>query len=136
MKVLFDINVILDVLLNRKPFVDEAVLLFEFVESGKIIGYISATAVTTLNYLLSRATTAREADTGVKKLLQLFEIAPITRLVLEDALQKNFADFEDAVMDSAASHCGVQAIVTRDEKGFSKSRLAIYSPKALLCALP
>lgn len=135
MKILFDTNVILDLLLDRKPFVDHAHALFEKVESGKIDAYIGATTVTTLDYLLAKSLSAKEARRIIKKLLKLFEVAPINRLILEDALDIGFVDFEDAVLHAAAVHCGVQAIVTRDEKGFSKAQLAIYSPEALLNAL-
>ena len=46
-----------------------------------------------------------------------------------------FDTFEDTVLHFAAVHCGIQAIVTCDEKGFAKAQLAIYSPQALLNAL-
>jgi predicted nucleic acid-binding protein len=63
-------------------------------------------------------------------------VASVNRLVLEDALDSGFLDFEDAVLHAAAMHCGVQAIVTRDEKGFNKAQIAIYSPEALLNIFP
>lgn len=44
-------------------------------------------------------------------------------------------DFEDDVLHAAALHSGVQAIVTRDEKGFKKAQLAVYSPADLLKVL-
>ena len=135
MKILFDTNVVLDLLLNRTPFVDHAQILFEKVESGKIEGYIGATTVTTLDYLLTKALPKKEAIRVIKKLLKLFEIAPVNRLILEDALEISFSDFEDAVLHASAIHCGLQAIVTRDHKGFSKATLAIYSPAELLNVL-
>ena len=135
MKVLFDTNIILDLLLERKPFVNQAQALFEQVESGKIEGYIGATTVTTLDYLIAKSLSIHEARKIIKNLLKLFEIVPVNRLVLEDALDSGFSDFEDAVLHAAALHYGIQAIVTRDEKGFHKAQLAIYSPQALLNAL-
>ena len=135
MKILFDTNIVLDLLLNREPFAEHAQSLFEKVESGKVDGYIAATTVTTLDYLLSKSLSAKEATHIIKKLIKLFEVAPVNRLILEDALDSGFSDFEDAVLHAAAIHCGVQAIVTRDEKGFSKAKLAIYSPEELRNAL-
>jgi predicted nucleic acid-binding protein len=132
MKILFDTNIILDLLLDRHPFVNHAQALFEKVESRKIEGYIGATTVTTLDYLLTKSLSVNEAKKIIKKLMKLFEIAPVNRLILEDALESGFLDFEDAVLHAAAIHSGIQAIVTRDEKGFSKAKLAIYSPQALL----
>ena len=55
MKVLFDTNIILDVLLNREPFVANSALLMGYVESEVIEGYLCATTITTLDYLLSKA---------------------------------------------------------------------------------
>ncbi len=135
MKILFDTNVVLDLLLDRKLFVDSAQKLFDEVESGNIEGYLGATTITTLDYLLTKSLSAKEASHIIKKLLKLFEIAPVNRLVIEDALDSGFPDFEDAVLHAAAVHCGAQAIVTRDEKGFPKAQLAIYAPEALLNAL-
>lgn len=136
MKILFDTNVILDLLLDRKPFAERAQRLFEKVESGEMDAYIGATTVTTLDYLLTKALSAKQATRIIKKLLKLFEVASVNRLVLEDALDSGFLDFEDAVLHAAAMHCGVQAIVTRDEKGFNKAQIAIYSPEALLNIFP
>jgi predicted nucleic acid-binding protein len=135
MKILFDTNVILDVLLDRQSFVEHAVLLFEKVELGYLDGYVGAITITTLDYLLTKSLSAKEAKRVIKKLLRLFEVAPVNRLILEDALDSGFPDFEDAVLHSAAIHSGVQAIVTRDEKGFAQAQLAIYSPEELLNAL-
>ena len=135
MKVLFDTNVILDLLLDRKPFVEYSQDLFAKVEAGKIEGYIGATTVTTLDYLLKKSLSTKEANKIIKTLLKLFEIASVNRLVLQDAIESGFTDFEDAVLHAAALHCGVQAIVTRDEKGFSKAQIAVYPPEALLSVL-
>ena len=132
MKILFDTNVVLDLLLNRKPFSLHAQWLFEHVESNNIEGYLGATTITTLDYLLTKTLPTKTATHTIKTLLKLFEIAPVNRLTLDDALESGFVDFEDAVLHAAATHCGVNAIVTRDNRGFLKAQLAIYSPEALL----
>ncbi len=136
MRILFDTNIVLDLLLDHQPFVEHAQLLFDKVESNQLQGYLGATTVTTLDYLLSKTLSAKDATQIIKKLLTLFDVAAVNRLVLENALDSGFPDFEDAVLHSAAIHSGIQAIVTRDEKGFQKAKLAIYSPEALLNALP
>ena len=136
MRILFDTNIVLDLLLERQPFVEYAQMLFEKVESNQLTGYLGATTITTLDYLLTKTLSTQEAKQIIKKLLTLFDVAPVNRLVLENALESGFVDFEDAVLHAAAMHSGAQAIVTRDEKGFQKAKLPIYSPEALLNALP
>ena len=39
MKILIDTNIILDLLLEREPFVESTVILFEQIERGNLVGY-------------------------------------------------------------------------------------------------
>ncbi len=48
MKVLFDTDIILDVLLDREPFADNAAYLLSKVERSEIIGFVCATTITTI----------------------------------------------------------------------------------------
>lgn len=135
MKVLFDTNVVLDVMLDRDPFVEPTSQLMTLIENGKISGLLCATTVTTIHYLSTKVMGTVKAQNKIKDLLMLFEIAAVNRSVIEDALVVKFSDFEDAVLYQAARHAGVEAIVTKDLKGFKRSILPIYSPDEMLKAL-
>ena len=135
MKIMFDTNVILDVLLDRSPFVAEASLLFAAIETGKLQGFISATTVTTIFYLATKVLGQASAKKAVTQLLQMFEVAAVNRTVLEQAVDSGFSDFEDAALYQSGFHAGVMGIVTRDAKGFKKSQLPIYTPEELLKSL-
>ena len=135
MRILFDTNVILDVLLDREPFSSTAAKLFSEVETGNISGYVCATTITTLHYLARKVMGAASAKEEINKLTLLFEVAPVNRAVLDAALLSDFKDFEDAVVHEAALYQGVQWIVTRDLNGFKKSKINVYSPEELLLML-
>lgn len=132
MRILFDTNVILDVLLDREPFSTTAAQLFSKVEAGELSGYICATTVTTLHYLARKTVGTERAQKEIKKLLNLFEVAPVNRSVLEGALKARFADFEDAVIHEAAVQVEVQGIVTRNIADFKGANILLYSPEELL----
>ena len=132
MKVLLDTNIVLDVLMDRMPFADFATDLFSKVEDGTIIGYLCGTSITTIYYLASKTVGTQRAQEEIKKLLSLFEVAPVNRLVLESALVAGFNDFEDAVIHDAACHVGAEAIVTRNQKDFKKSRISVCSAEELV----
>lgn len=132
MKVLFDTNIILDVLMDRAPFAEAAVGLFAAVEHGTLQGYLCGATVTTVYYLTAKVLGAKRAREEVGKLLTLFEVAPIGRPVLESALGSGFSDFEDAVVYQAACHSGAQAIVTRNLKDFQGAGLPVYSSIELI----
>ena len=132
MRVLFDTNVILDVLLARIPHVAPAAALLDRVSAKSLDGLLGATTVTTIHYLATKAVGPRAAHGHIRTLLSLFEVAPVTRAVLTDALDLEFADYEDGVLHEAARHAGAEAIVTRDKKGFSRAGLKLYVPDELV----
>ncbi|MCI5221031.1 MAG: PIN domain-containing protein [Candidatus Electrothrix sp. LOE2] len=132
MKVLFDTNVILDVLLDREPFSKDAALLMAKVEQAEIVGFACATTITTIHYLSTKILGAKAASRHVQSLLSLFAIASVNRLVLENAFAAGFKDFEDAVLHEAAVHAGVQHIVTRNIKDFTNASLPVHEPEEFL----
>ncbi len=135
MRVVFDTNIVLDLLLDREPFSDEAEILFGMVEEGRIVGILCATTLTTIHYLVSKSKGKKETTEIVASLLKLFEVAGVTRGVLEDALEANDKDYEDSVLYSAAYHSGADLIVTRDRSGFLNSKVSVMNPKELLAFL-
>jgi predicted nucleic acid-binding protein len=134
-KVLFDTNVVLDLLLARQRFVNHAQHLFAAVERQEITGYLSAHTVMTVHYLLVKQLGTKSAVTHISKLLRLFEITPLSRTVIDAALTTSFRDFEDAVIHESARLSTVDAIVTRNIADFKAAQLAIYEPIALLALL-
>lgn len=54
MKVLFDTNVVLDIALNRRPFVEDASLLLRLAEQKEITACLSNTCITDIFYLINK----------------------------------------------------------------------------------
>ncbi|WP_457568146.1 type II toxin-antitoxin system VapC family toxin [Desulfurobacterium sp.] len=132
MRVLFDTNVILDVLLERYPFYKPATMLLSKVEKGEITGLVSATTLTTIYYLVSKTFSRDKADECVDLLLHLFEVASVNRVVIETAKTLNFKDFEDAVIYASALHSGCNCVVTRNVKDFPESEIPVFLPEELV----
>ncbi len=135
MRVLVDTNVVLDVLLDRRPFAEAAAKVFALVEESRIEGFLCATTVTTVDYLLSQALPPNEARAALQRLLGLFEIAPVNRPVLEQSLQSDISDFEDAVIEQAARLISADAIVTRNLTDFVMSSVTAFDPPELLSVI-
>jgi len=131
-KVLIDTNIILDVMLARKPFAQSAVSLLTKIVNGELIGYLGATTITTVHYLASKLIGSTQALVEINKLVKICEIAPINRSVIEESLKIDFCDFEDAILHEAAIFVGADAIVTRNTKDFKTARLKIFTPRQLL----
>lgn len=134
-RVLVDLNVILDVLLDRAPHADAAASLWAAVEAGEGEGLLAAPVVTTLHYLATRSGGREFGNRCVADVLSVFSVAPVDAAVLAEALVMEWDDFEDAVCAAAARSAGCDMIATRDPRGFKKSSCPALAPKEALVAI-
>ena len=132
LRVLIDLNVLLDALQQRKPFAWEAGEILAAAEIGALEGRWAAHHVTTLFYLYARAVSSQEARRVLTELISFLKVAPITQGVIERALQLPLKDFEDAVAAAASVEIGAAYLVTRNEKDFAGSPVPVLSPAELL----
>lgn len=127
MRALIDTNIVLDVILNRKPFVEDAVKVFKQAEKGQIEAYITASSVTDLVYILKKAYSLTEIKTHLKEMFQFIKINGITPGMITSALDKDAPDFEDAVMMECARQSGMEIIITRNKPDFKNSDVPCIS---------
>ena len=132
MKILYDVNVLLDALLRREPFYPAAARLLAAAEQSQVQGFLCVSSVNTLYYLVAKQTGSLAARVAIRRMLHIFALAPVNQLVLQSALQSRVTDFEDAVLCESAYHAEVDAIVTRNTAHFAFSPVKIYSPEGLL----
>jgi len=130
MKALVDVNVVLDVLLDRKPHVAASAAVWAAIETGPAEGLLAAHAVTTIHYLIRKEQSVAKARRTVLSILRVFRVAIVDEGVIQDALQLPSPDFEDAVTISAARLAGCDVIVTRDPRGFRQSPVRVLTPEA------
>ena len=135
MRVLFDTNVVLDVLLAREPHFGSAARLMSLVDAGRIEGVVSATTITTIHYIATKSIGREAAGRYLRDLLAIFDVAAVDRDVLLDALALDFADYEDAVLHEAARASEAVAIVTRNIPDFGKATVPVLTPQELLAAV-
>jgi predicted nucleic acid-binding protein len=83
MRVLLDLNIILDVLLNRAPWVTDSAATWDAHRAGEIVAHVAAFAVPTVFYVLRRQSDLQRAHDGVRICLESLEVAPVERSTLE-----------------------------------------------------
>jgi predicted nucleic acid-binding protein len=133
MRVLIDTSIVLDFLLQREPFLQDAELLFQAIEVGKVRGYVTATTLTDIFYISRKHTgSIEQARQAISEILTIMIICPIDRAVLESVFNSGLVDFEDAVQIFSAVAQGLDAILTRDTKGFLSSPVSVISVQELL----
>jgi predicted nucleic acid-binding protein len=133
MKVLLDTNVIIDFALNRRPFCEEAKTVFRIMESKKIHGYISASAVTDIFYLTRKSLGWQMAIDYILTLIEVIDILSIDKNTITQALLSGWTDFEDAVQAQAAIENDLDAIITRNVKDFQRmKKVKVLTPQEFI----
>jgi predicted nucleic acid-binding protein len=130
-RVLIDTNVVLDFLQEREPFVENAARLFEQIDAGEIEGVITATTITNIYYIVRKSAGNQVAQDAITQILTDLTIGAVNRDVLERAIALQFNDFEDAVQYACGIVYGVDAIVTRDQSGFTNATIPVVLPENL-----
>ena len=133
MRVLVDTNIVLDFLLEREPFVNDADSLFTAINWQQFEGFVAATTITNIFYIVRKGIQSIEkAREAVSRILTVMEICPVDSNILEMALASNLKDFEDAVQLACATSMNLEVIVTRDPQGFTGATIPILSVRELL----
>ena len=101
-----------------------------------MVGHVAAHGFTNLFYVARRVVGFEKAREAVRLGLQTFEVIPIGRPELEQADSLSGNDIEDNLVLACATLAQLDAIVTRDPRGFAGSPVPILSPAELLAQLP
>jgi len=132
MRILFDTNIVLDLLFDREQYSEITAELFTLVESETIEGYISVHSLTDI-YVLSKETVGNNnAENQLKNLIKIFNVAAVNGSALEAALESKLDNFHDALVYEISLQIGAQGIVTRSVTEFRRTRLPVYTPEELV----
>lgn len=132
MQVLFDTNVILDVVLERSPFYHSSALALSRTSSPRLSGLVSAHAIPTIAYIVRRTRTAKDVRRILESLLSGLGVAAVTEAGIRRALISPLADFVDAVTLAAAEECQANYIVTRNTRDFARGSVRAILPEIVL----
>ncbi|MBF0243566.1 MAG: PIN domain-containing protein [Desulfamplus sp.] len=132
MKLLIDTNVILDILLERKPFVEDAAMLFKIAQKKKFTLFITSTTVTDIYYIARKEKGRNSTLAFLKDLLQFVNVASVDKNIVLQSLESDMPDFEDAIQIFSAKNEAITTIITRNEADFEHSGLFVLSPNSFI----
>ncbi len=135
MKVLLDTDVILDLVLDRAPFAEDASAIWLAHEEQRITAYIAAITPINVFYIVRKIKGSATAHESVGLLLTTLQICFIDHDVLQQAVHLKMSDFEDATQVASALTANLDVIVTRNTDDFSASPIPVLTPKELLARL-
>jgi predicted nucleic acid-binding protein len=133
-KVMLDLNVLLDVVQKREPFYAASATVLSRALEEPGAACLAGHALTTLHYVVNKYADREQADTLVDWVLAHLEIVAQDRAQFVRARNLRFADFEDAALASAAEAAGCKLILTRNVADFGASPVPAVTPEEFLLA--
>lgn len=130
-KLLIDINIIMDVILDREIDGSSASLM-NLIDQGKVKGFLSATSCATIYYLVHKYLDQRKAHQVIKDLLAILEVSPVDGTALKLALNERGVDFEDNIQIICAKTAKADFIITRNLSHYKYSPIKAISPSEYL----
>lgn len=133
MKIMCDTNVIIDVLLEREPFVEDSCKVLSLCEEHRVDGFVSASSVTDIYCLVRKYTHSTElAYKAIGKLLEIVKVCSVTNNDVLTAFQRKARDFEDCLVATCAKSIHCEYIITRNKKDFEEFEIPLLTPAEFL----
>lgn len=131
-KIFVDSDIILDVFLNREPFLNSAMSLFNLVKDQHLEGFTSPLIINNVHYILSKTVGQPESLRKLKSFRLHFRICPVSEKHIDSAFASDFPDFEDAIQYYSALENSIDFIITRNKKDFGKSIIPVMSAEEFI----
>jgi predicted nucleic acid-binding protein len=132
-KILVDTNILLDYLLTREPYFDDANKIVLSCTIGNIKGCIAVNSIPNMFYILRKDFNPDKRREALINLCMIFEVVGIDKTKLLACLDnKSFDDFEDCLQSECAKEFGADFIITRNVKDFKLSNIPAITPGEFL----
>ncbi len=128
MVLLIDANILLDVLQNREPHVEDSSIIWKLCETEQVKGYVSTLTFANLVYILRKELTPDKVEEVYRALSLIFDFVELSPSDLSKATAMKWNDFEDAVQSVLAEKIQANFIVTRNIRDFNKSKVVALTP--------
>ncbi len=132
-RLFLDTNVLLDFVLDRMPFAEQADKILQLKVTQKKIVFTSALSVATVAYFVRKV--GKNPITVINDLMEWVQIVSLTEAEFNYAARSTFKDFEDALQFFSAQQVDADVIITRDVKGFASSSIPVQTPAQFLKAI-
>lgn len=131
--ILIDTNVLLDYLLEREPFFEDAKKVILSCIDGKVRGCIAAHSIPNMFFILRKDYNEKERREILLNLCKIFDVEGIDKAKLTAGLANDdFSDFEDCLQMECAKSYGADYIVSRNVSDYVISEIKAIEPKDFL----
>lgn len=131
-KLLVDTNIFLDVAIDAREEHVPGLLLWDEFLYGEIEGYVAATSLKDVYYILGKYEGESRSRDFIEAILKIFQVVPVDALVCKTAIRSNEPDFEDGIVRECAESIPVDFIISRDKSAFGRSYIKCLTAQEYL----
>jgi len=117
-KVFLDTNIVLDIFHHDRPFYEDAVQLFYYLDDNRFSAFYSESVLTTMAYVLRKTMTSNEVNKAIINLNRKIAFLSCISSLPGKSLLSNPPDFEDALLYEIALHHHLDYFITSNKKDF------------------
>jgi predicted nucleic acid-binding protein len=124
-----DTDVIIDFLVDRKPYSREAAIIFTLMDQKKLKGYASSLTFSNLFCVIRKIEPQKKVISKLDSLSNLLTVLKVDEQNIRNAIESGFSDFEDSIQYFCALDSKkVEVIITRNTKDYKRTSLPIMTP--------
>jgi predicted nucleic acid-binding protein len=124
--VFLDSDVIIDLLARRENYA-EAAALMTLIAEKEVAAFTTPIVLANVDYIITKHANKKTSRKALKSLRRWLSIMTMDEKIIDEALESEFSDFEDAMQYFAAEKHGVDFIVTRNKKDYAKGSLSVVT---------
>ena len=132
LKVFIDSDIVLDLLAKRDPYYIYAAILFTLADKNRVHAYTSPIVFSNVHYILAKLTSNSLSLQSLRKLKTFVKVLPVDEKVIEQSLNSDVKDFEDAIQYHTAINNGIKFIITRNKGDYKKSKIPVCTADEFL----
>ena len=101
-KVFLDTDIIIDYLADRRPFSNDAEVIFSLAHVKKLSLHVSSLSINNIHYIIRKLIGPAKALEAIRNLVDYVTIEAVGSTEIRNALEAGFGDFEDAIQNQTA----------------------------------
>lgn len=131
-KLYIDSDIILDLLLKRYDYYNNATELMTKIDKRKYKGYTTPLVIANIHYIMTKFGGKKKSIKNIRKLRKLISILSIDEKIVDEALLSDNTDFEDAIQYITSEKNNIDFIITRNKGDFKNSKLPVLNAEEFL----
>lgn len=132
MKLFLDTNILIDYFARRSPYYEDALRLSAAQIMGDVELWASTQSFPGVEYVLRKAVPLPSLRNAFKSSFEFLNVLGTVPADLSEGIGGGWPELEDCYIACAAARLHADFIITRDQNGFTQSKVPALSPREWL----